>query len=250
MRDYLKHLLSTTESLLLSTDGSDPMTGNLDMANNSIINLKEPEDHQTTYTANVKFLADSINDNNTTLETLIDTKIEESEERSIKAPQQENVFEKVMKDDLFKEDDDDLHKIGSASSNFHKVNKLSYILIDYDSKIGYYSTRLSIDLVYLPKGYYTMVFEMYFSSKIDVDEITINAQSGTLSVSKINTKMSSNHTRSLINFYKAIIFPSLDDLEIEISLKNKAGENYEADTQICVVVYGVAGTQNDVDIRL
>ena len=51
-------------------------------------------------------------------------------------------------------------------------------------------------------------------------------------------------------FYKAIIYPSDDELEIDIALKNKAGQSYEADTQIFVVVYGVAGTQSDVDVRL
>ena len=91
---------------------------------------------------------------------------------------------------------------------------------------------------------------MYFSNKIDVDKITINAESGTLSVSKINTKLSSDHTRSVINFYKAMIHPSDDELDIDIALKNKAGQSYEADTQIFVAVYGVAGTQNDVDVRL
>ena len=45
--------------------------------------------------------------------------------------------------------------------------------------IGYYSTRLSVNVVYLPIGYYTIVFEMYFSDKIDQDKITINALSGT-----------------------------------------------------------------------
>ena len=102
-----------------------------------------------------------------------------------------------MTDDLFKEYDDDIHKVGVVNKDFHKVNQQTYLFrIDHDSQIGYYSTRLSIDLVYLPKGYYTMVFEMYFSSKIDVDEITINAQSGTLAVSKINSKISSDHSRS------------------------------------------------------
>ena len=37
-------------------------------------------------------------------------------------------------------------------------------------------TQLSVDVVYLPIGYYTMVFEMYFSNTIDVDEKTINAR--------------------------------------------------------------------------
>ena len=156
-----------------------------------------------------------------------------------------------MVDDLFILDDDDIHKLAVVDKDFHKVNQQTYLFkIDYDSEIRYYSTRLGVNNVYLPIGYYTIVFEMYFSNKIDVDKITINASSGTLSVSKINTKLSSDHTRSVINFYKAMIHPSDDELDIDMALKNKAGQSYEADTQIFVVVYGVDGTQNDVDVRL
>ena len=93
------------------------MEDNIDMANHSIVNLKEPEDHQATYAANEKFVANAIVDNNTTtLQTEIDSKIEASEERSIRTVQQENVFEKVMVDDLFKFDDIDIHKVGVKES--------------------------------------------------------------------------------------------------------------------------------------
>ena len=250
-RGELKRLINEVSSDALNRKDPDPMEDDIDMANHNIINLKEPEDHQATYAANVKFVANAIVDNNTTLQTEIDSKIKVSEERSIGAVQQENVFEKVMTDDLFILDDDDIHKVAVVDKDFHKVYQQTYVFkIDYDSKIGYYSTRLGVNVVYLPIGYYTIVFEMYFSNKIDRDKITINASSGTLSVSKINTKKSADHTRSVINFYKAMIHPSDDKLDIDIALKNKASQSYEADTQIFVVVYGVAGTQNDVDVRL
>ena len=87
-----------------------------------------------------------------------------------------------MVDDLFKLEDTDIHKVAVVDKDFHKVNQQT--------------------LVYLPIGYYTLVFEMYFANKIDVDKITINAESGTLSVSKINTKKSSDHTRSVTIFTK------------------------------------------------
>ena len=231
--------------------GNRSMQGNLNMANHSIINLKDPQPSDSSYAASVNFVNKTVNDSNQIINNLIKEKIQESEERSIEAVQQENVFEKVMVDDLFILDDDDIHKVGVVDKVFHKVNQETYLFkIDYDSSIGYYSTRLGVNVVYLPIGYYTIVFEMYCSDKIDEDKITINALSGTLSVSKINTKKSSDHTRSVINFYKAIIYPSDDELDIDIVLKNKAGQSYEADTQIFVVVYGVAGTQNDVDTRL
>ena len=241
---------------LLPKDGSTSMEGNLNMTDSRgtkhyITGLKDPLPSDSSYAASVNFVNKTVNGSNVIINGTIDKKIQESEERSIEAVQQENVFEKVMVDDLFILDDDDIHKVAVVDKDFHKVNQQTYLFkIDYDSEIGYYSTRLSVNVVYLPIGYYTIVFEMYFSDKIDQDKITINALSGTLSVRKINTKKSSDHTRSVINFYKAIIYPSDDELDIDIALKNKAGQSYEADTQIFVVVYGVAGTQNDVDTRL
>ena len=231
--------------------GNRSMQGNLNMANHSIINLKDPQPSDSSYAASVNFVNNTVNGSNVIINGIINKKIQESEERSIRAVQQENVFEKVMVDGLFILDDDDIKKLGVVDKDFHKVNQQTYLFkIDYDSSIGYYSTRLGVNVVYLPIGYYTIVFEMYFSDKIDHDKVTINASSGTLSVSKINTKKSADHTRSVINFSKAIIFPSDDELDIDIALKNKAGQSYEADTQIFVVVYGVAGTQNDVNVRL
>ena len=65
---------------------------------------------------------------------IIDKKIQESEERSIRAVQQENVFEKVMVDDLFILEDDDIHKVAVVDKDFHKVNQQTYqFKIDYDS---------------------------------------------------------------------------------------------------------------------
>ena len=191
------------------------MEDNIDMANHSIVNLKEPEDHQATYAVSVKFVANAIVDNNTILETLIDTKIEASETRAIESIDRENVFKKVMDDDEFKEDDSDIHKNGVQNKNFHLVNKKTYeFKIDYDSSIGYYSTGLSIDLIYLPIGSYTMVYEMYVDDGITIDEI--DARSGTLSVGKINSRIDGTNTRSIIHFTKNILSSGFDDLMFKV----------------------------------
>ena len=250
-RGELKRLINEVGYDALNRKDPDPMEDDIDMANHSIINLKDPQPSDASHAASVNFVNTCINGSNQIIDSIIDEKIQESEERSIEAVQLENVFEKVMVDDLFILDDDDIHKVAVVNKDFHKVNQQTYqFKIDYDSNIGYYSTRLGVNVVYLPRGYYTIVFEMYFSNKIDPDKITIKASSGTLSVSKINNKKSVDHTRSVINFYKAVIYPSDDELDIDIALKNKAGESYEVDTQIFVVVYGVAGTQNNVSVKL
>ena len=190
-RGELKRLINSVSSEALNRKNPDPMENNIDMANHSIINLKDPQPSDASYAASVNFVNNTVNGSNVIINGIIDKKIQESEERSIRAVQQENVFEKVMVEDLFILDDDDIHKLAVVDKDFHKVNQQTYqFKIDYDSEIGYYSTRLGVNVVYLPIGYYTIVFEMYFSNKIDRDKITINASSGTLSVSKINTIVS------------------------------------------------------------
>ena len=228
---------------LLPRDGSRGMLKDFNINNNAMKNLKDPVDKKDA--ANKEYVDTKAD------KKFVDDKIKESEERSIRAVSQENAFLKVMDDDLFVIEDDDIHRVGVVNKKFHQVNQQTYqFKIDYDSKIGYYSTRLGVSVIYLPISHYTIIFEMYFSDKIDPDQITIDSRSGTLQVNKINTKISSDHTRSVINFYKDQILPSDDELDIDIALKNKTGQSYDSDTQIFVVVYGVYGTQNDVYIQV
>ena len=230
---------------LLPLDGSKAMAGDINMANNSIINLKEPGASDSNHAASVKFVNTIVNNSESGMINLINDRIKKSEEGSIEAVQQENVFKKVMDDDEFKEDDSDIHKVGVRNKNFHLVNKKTYeFKIDYDSSLGYYSTRLSIDLIYLPVGSYTMVYEMYIDNGITVDEI--DSISGTLVVGKINSKIDGTKTRSIIHFTKYTISPGFDDLDIDIKLKGKT----DPQTTINVVVYGVKGQVNNVSVNL
>ena len=242
---------------LLPKDGSKPMGGNLNMTDSrgdkhSIIGLKDPQPSDSSYAASVNFVNTTVNGSKVIINGIIDKKIQESEERSIRAVQQENVFEKVMVDDLFILDDDDIHKVAAVDKNFHKINQQTYqFKIDYDSSIGYYSTRLGVNVLYLPIGYYIIAFEMFFGDKIDPNNITVDCKSGTLQILSKNTKYSSDHSRSIFNFRKTVARPSDDELDIDIALKNKASEpTYDAKTDIYVVVYGVEGLGNDVDTRL
>ena len=207
-REELKRLINKVGYDALMRKNPNPMEDNIDMAQHSITNLKHPHQSDSNHAASVSYVNITVSTNTFSLIGEINDKIQESEERSIKAVQLENVFKKVMRDDLFIIDDDDIHKVAVVKKDFHKIKQQTYqFKIDYDSSIKYYSTSLGVNVVYLPTGYYTIVFEMYFSDKIDPDEITVNATSGTLSVSSTNTKKSSDHTRSVINFNKAVIYP-------------------------------------------
>ena len=246
-RGDLLRQINEVGSKALSIDGSDPMGGNLDMNGNNIIRLKDPLPSNSQYAASVNFVNKTISDSNANLSKIIDSKITEAEKFNIKSSTQNNAFLFVMEDDLFKEDDNDITKVGEVDKDFYQIKKATYeFTIKYDTSIKYYSSRLSIDLISLPFGEYTLVFEMYYSGKTDGNQVTVNASSGTLTVSRTNTNTFSDHSRSIINFHKYIFSSGYEDLDIDIALKNKAGENYEPNTTIYVIVYGVTGHQNEV----
>ena len=244
-RGELTKLINVVASEALNRNNPDPMQDNIDMANHSIINLKDPQVGDNTHAATVNFVHKTISDSNVVISTLIDKKIKESETSSIYLVGQENVFKRVMDNDEFKEDDDDIHKVGVQNKNFHLVNKKTYeFKIDYDSAIGYYSTRLSIDLIYLDASSYTMVFEMYVNNGLTVDEI--EGSSGTLSGVTTKSNIDGTKTRSIINFSYNGLASGFNDLDIDIKLKSKT----DPQTTINVVVYGVKGNFDDVSVDL
>ena len=246
-RGDLERQINAVGSKAFSKDGSDPMEGKLDMNLFDIINLPTAAANESSYAANVNYVNKTVSDNNATISGLIDSKITEAEKFNIKSSTQNNAFLFVMEDDLFKEDDNDITKVGEVDKDFYQIKKTTYeFTIKYDSSIKYYSVRLSIDLISLPLGEYTLVFEMYYSGKTDQNQVTVNASSGTLNVSRTNTNTFSDHSRSIINFHKYIFSSGYEDLDIDIALKNKAGENYDPNTTIYVIVYGVTGHQNEV----
>ena len=246
-RGDLLRQINEVGSKALSIDGSDPMGGNLDMNGNNIIRLKDPLPSNSHYAASVNFVNKTISESNANLSKIIDRKITEAEKFNIKSSTQNNAFLFVMDNDLFKEDDNDITKVGEVDKDFYQIKKATYeFTIKYDTSIKYYSSRLSIDLISLPLGEYTLVFEMYYSGKTDKNQVTVNATSGSLTVSKTNTNTFGDHSRSIINFHKYIFSSGYEDLVIDIALKNKAGESYDPNTTIYVIVYGVTGHQNEV----
>ena len=251
IRGDLKREINAVSYEALKRTNPDPMKDDIDMGNNFITNIKDPQVSDNTYAATVNFVNKTVSDNNATISTLIESKINEIENLNIKAAKQENVFSFVMDDDMFKEDDSDITKIGKVNKDFYDIRKETYQFdINYDSNIGYYSTRTGIDLKPIDLGEYTLVFEMYFNeTKIDKNEVIVNAVSTPLNISRRSTNKFSNHSRTIINFHKYGNI-GIIDLDIDITMKNKSGVSYDPITTIYVVVYGVEGHQNDVDSRI
>ena len=249
-RGDLKREINDVSAAALNRKNPNPMEDDIDMANHSIIRLKDPKSSDSFHASNVNYVNRTISDNNAVINTLITDKISESEALNIKANRQENEFSFVMDDDLFREDDDDITKVGKIDKDFYQINKATYqFKIMYDSDIGYYSTRLTIDLKSLDLGEYTLAFEMYYGNRVDRNEVVVDAVSETLNVSRNNTNTFSDHSRTIINFHKYGNI-GIIDLDIDLTLKYKSGATYDAETDIFVVVYGVSGHQNDVDSRI
>ena len=234
---------------VLKLDGSKAMTGDLNMNNNEIKNLKDPQLSDASYAASVNFV-------NKTVNGIIDNKIQESEVRSIQSVQQENVFKKVMTDNLFKEDDDRIEFLSTINYNLlHHINHLTYLFRIKKDLSESYNGRLSIDLRYLPTGTYTMVFEMKFFPQIDHDKVSVNAVSSSLNQVSTKTRVIKfdygYYSRSIINFQKLFTNPGIDDLNIDLHLSLKDTVSPKPDkTSINVIVYGVKGTHSDIPIQI
>ena len=240
---------------VLKLDGSKAMTGNLNMNNNEIKNLKYPQPSDASYAASVDFVNNTIAGNNTVISNIIDVRLQESEERSIQSVQQENIFKKVMTDNLFKEDDDRIEFLSTINYNLlHRINHLTYLFRIKKDPPESYNSRLSIDLRYLPTGTYTMVFEMKFFPQIDHDKVSVNAVSSSLNQVSTKTRVIKfdygYYSRSIINFNKSFTNPGIDDLDIDLHLSLKDTISPKPDkTSINVIVYGVKGTHSDIPIQ-
>ena len=239
---------------VLKLDGSKAMTGALDMNNNEIKNLKYPQPSDTSYAASVHFVNNTIGGNNLVINNIINQKIKESEERSIQSVQQENIFKKVMTDNLFKEDDR-IEFLSTINYNLlHRINHQTYLFRIKKDRPESYNCRLSIDLRYLPTGTYTMVFEMKFFPQIDHNKVSVNAVSSSLNQVSTKTRVINfdhgYYSRSIINFQKLYTNPGIDDLDIDLHLSLKDSVSPKPDkTPINVIVYGVRGTHSDIPIQ-
>ena len=248
--------IPSVDTDVLKIDGSKAMAGDINMANNSIINLKEPGASDSNHAASVKFVNTIVNNSNTIISTLIDKKIKESEEASISSVSQENVFKKVMTDNLFKENDDRIEFLSTINYNLlHLINHETYLFRIKKDRPNSYNARLSIDLRYLPTGTYTMAFEMKFVPQIDQNNVSVNAESGTLNQVTTKTRTINfdygYYSRSIIGFHKWVVNPGIDDLDIDLQLPIKSSVSQKPDkTPINVIVYGVRGTHSDIPIQI
>ena len=221
--------------------------------NDDAVNIKQLNEAEDNLT---KYIDNEITDNNTNINSIIDRKIKNLEEELISSVSQENVFKKVMNDNLFKEDDDRIKFISSINFNLlHLINHQTYLFQIEKDRPESYNCRLSIDLRYLPTGTYTMVFEMKFAVQINPNNVSVNAVSGTLNQVTTKTRVINfdygYYSRSIINFHKWVINPGIDDLDIDLHLGLISSLSQKPQkTPINIIVYGVRGIHSDIPIHI
>ena len=230
-RDYLFRENSLAVAPLLPKDGSEPMTGNLQMGDNFITSLKDPNPSDSNYAATVNFVNKTIDDRL---------------KHSVQSADTSNAFQYVMDDPAGQfYDEDDIKGIKKTDKDFHKSNKETYEMQLLLYSIGYYRSRLGVNMYILPNGEYSLVYELYYPNSIDSSTVQISAISAVETVSKVTTNVFNNHTRSIIHLYKYNnVAPNR--LMIDMVLKNKAGISYANELTIFVIVYGVSGYVNNV----
>ena len=122
----LKRLIDKNAGAALNRKNPDPMEDDIDMANHSIVRPKEPQSSDSYHAVNVNFVNKMVSNNNAVINTLIEDKISEAEKLNIKANEEENAFSFVMDDDTFKEDDDDITKVGKKDRDFYQIKKKDF----------------------------------------------------------------------------------------------------------------------------
>ena len=247
IRGDLKREINAVEYEALNRINPDPMKDDIDMGNNFITNIKDPQLLNSQYAATVNFVNKTVSDNNSTIVTNYQKYVDDRLKYSVQSSDTSNAFQYVMDDPAGQfYDEDDIKGIKKTNKDYHKINKETYEMQLVLDSSGYYSSRLGINMYTLPNGEYSLVYELYFPNSIDSSTVQISAVSAVETVSKVTTNVFNNHTRSIIHLHKYNnVAPNR--LMIDMVLKNKAGVSYANKLTIFVIVYGVYGYVNNVN---
>ena len=144
--------------------------------------------------------------------------------------------------------EEDIKWGGFVDKNLHNsVKYTAKFILTLDAAKGYYSSRLGVNMHPIARGEYTLVCEMLWdSNKIDKDNVTITATSSIETVSRQRLNKFDNHVRSIIHFHKWNNPSPPNDLQLDIHMKNKLSQAYDANLPVYIVIYGSKGYHNDI----
>ena len=226
-----------TQKKFLKFDGTNSMTGDLNLNNNTIVNLhtdgKDPKS-----AVNVDFMQSKI----TSMSDLVSQTIHESPITS--STNKKDAFRYLMEDtdESSSENNIDVFGINDFPESPHQVNKKAYflkLLFEKDSP-NQYRSCLGFNLHPLPVGYYTMVVEWF---PPEMNEVSVTPQATTISISNHSTKTFEKYTKTVIHFHRwGSSPPQYIFLDLHRTVRDssfiKIGH---------LIVYGVKETISNVD---
>ena len=225
-----------THKKFLKVDGTNNMTGNLNLNNNKIINLQT--DYKDSKSAvNVDFMQNDI-----TIRDLVTQKIHES--HIISSGQKRDAFIYLMEDadESSSENNIEVLGINNFPNSPHQINKKAYqlkLLFEKGSP-NQYRSHLSFNLYKLPVGYYTMVVEWFLP---EMNGISVTVQASTISISNYATKTFEKYTKTVINFHRwGSSPPQCIYLDLHGTVSNPSFLTIGH-----LIVYGVKETISNVD---
>ena len=226
-----------TQKKFLKFDGTNSMTGDLNLNNNKIVNL-QTDGKDLKSAVNVDFMQSEI----TSLSDLVSQTIHESHITS--STNKKDVFRYLMEDTDESSSENNIAVLGinDFPESPHQINKKAYslkLLFEKDSP-NQYQSRLGFNLHPLPVGYYTMVVEWF---PPEMNELSVTPQATTISISNYTTKTFEKYTKTLIHFHRwSSSPPQYIYLDLHGTVRNpsliKIGH---------LIVYGVKETISNVD---
>ena len=146
-------------SVYLKKDGSVAMTGNLDMNNQYIQNIKTPKANESDKSANVGFVVKEINDSNANLTQQYKDYMAQSH---LISSHKTNEFKYLIdSDESSSEYNITVNGIAAFNQSPHQNKKAYDITLIKDSGSNDYRSRIGFNIYTLGIGTYTIVFEFY-----------------------------------------------------------------------------------------
>ena len=226
-----------TQKKFLKVDGTNSMTGDLNLNNNKIVNLQT--DYKDSKCAvNVDFVKNEI----TTMRDFVSQSIHESHITS--SAQKRDAFRYLMEntDESSSENNIEVLGITDFSDSPHQINNKAYslkLLFEKGSP-NQYQSRLGFNLYKLPVSYYTMVVEWF---PPEMNELSVTPQATTISISKYATKTFEKYTKTVINFHRwGSSPPQFLHLDLHGTVSKRSFLTIGH-----LIVYGVKETLSNVD---
>ena len=233
-----------TEKKFLKVDGTNNMTGNLNLNEKMIINLNT-DDKDIKSAANVGYVSSKVNaakgDVTVGLKTYFDTKIKESHITS--STNKKDVFRYLMEnaDESSSENNIIVDGIVDFSGSPHNVNKKAYKFKMGKDAQNEYSSRIGFNMYKLPEGEYTLAIEFFPPSTTN---LSVSVVSTSLNIGQQSTKLFVNYSRSIVHLHKWNITPP-EYIYIDMHCQGTASSSTQGVGYL--IVYGVKGSQSNVD---